>query len=171
MGKLLGYISSRDKRIADELLAEYLPGQRSLVQYVSRAIRQSRGTLFTARQIGTLLAEEMPARAVTWHDTKRLGVHHLQEQMNVVKRDLKRIRPKAMDKRALLYARLMYRRSDIAKAKTFEELGASNPPIPPGSNIDPMDVMTHCSIYLCALAMLAGVKTDPWKIEGQSFSG
>lgn len=170
MGKLLGFISCRDQRIADELTV-YLPGQRALVQYVSRAIRQSRGTVFTARQIGVLLAEELPARAVAWHDTKRLGVHHRQELMDVVKKDLKRVRPKAMDKRAVLYARLMYQRSDIAKAKTFEELSASNPPIPPGSNINPADVMAHCHIFLCALAMLVKVECDPWHVHGQSFSG
>ncbi len=168
--KLLRYISCQDKRITDELTS-YLPGQKALVHYLSRVIRQNRGTLFTARQIGMLLAEESQARIVTWHDTKRLGVHHLQPLMEIVKTDLKKIRPKAMNKNAVLYLRLMYRRIDIAQVKTFEELSTLQPPLPHGSNIDPTDVLAHCNIFLCALAMLVRVECDPWLAHSQSFLG
>lgn len=170
MGKLLGFISCRDERIAKEL-ARYLPDQLSLVYYLARAIRQNQGTLFTARQIGELLAEELPAHIVSWHDTKRLGVHTIPLLMKFVEREVKTFRPKALNKRAVLYARLLYRRKDLLTATSFKELEESKLPIPPGSTIEPENVRTFCNIYLCGLAMMVGVKIDPWCLENQSFSG
>lgn len=161
MGDVIGFVSRGDTRIAREL-SGLLPNQSALVDYLDRAIRQHRGTVFTARRIGELLAADPDcARIVARSSIARLGVHTDKDAMVRLTSALEPLRPLPIDKATMLRVRLRYPIDQIPKGANLRTLEEMNLRAPHGSNTDPDDLIAFMSIFLCALAMLAGVTVDP----------
>ncbi len=162
MGDVIGFVSRRDERIAREL-SGYLPEQPALVAYLDHALRANRGTLFTARRIGEMLAADSDhTRIVSRSAVDRLGVHEDVESMERLVGPLTKVRPDALEKDAVvLRIRLRYRTEQIPRGITLQALDGMKIPPPRGSNPNADDLITYMRIYLCALAMLAGVTIDP----------
>ncbi|MBI5369705.1 hypothetical protein HZA85_00730 [Candidatus Uhrbacteria bacterium] len=169
MGQLIGFVSRGDKRIA-ALLSDRLGDQPALVAYLDAALRANHATLVTARKIADLLEpENILVDEVSQAAVLRLGVHTDAEAMGRLTPALQALRPDALDRSAVLHIRLTKRVDLIPKnVQTFTQLETLHIPPPTGSQVESEDVLTFLRIFLCALAMLAGVTADPRNSCGAS---
>lgn len=155
MGILLGSVSRCDARIAQEL-TRYLPGQPLLVGYLDRAIRAQGGTVFVARILGSQLAQETKFKFVHRKDINQLALHEDESAIAAFVPELRRIYPVALDQMFIVGLRLYQRMDHIA---------------PHHRRRDTEQLIVFMRIYLCALAMLVGVTTRPFRTTFFSPSG
>ena len=156
---------ARDPRI-QAMLEDRLPGQTQLHTYLDQAIRYHNGGLVTATKIADLLALEVPKgpKLVTDADIQRLGVHEDTEAFERLIGPLTLKREVAVQMGQVLEIRLIHDLERLPReARTVETVSALPPPT--GSRNDPKDVAFYKRIYLCALAMLAGVEADPRDVD------
>lgn len=155
---VISWFAARDPRITD-ILDEYLPNQPELVAYIAGALRRNHGTLFTARTIGEMLSYKAAGvRSLSLRDVWRLGVHTSEKAMERLSSLLHEVEPQATNLHLTLRVRLTTCKDLIpGGVGSLEELEALDLPVPHGSQTDPADLITFQRIYLCALAMLAGV--------------
>ncbi|MBM5790073.1 hypothetical protein FJZ23_03240 [Candidatus Parcubacteria bacterium] len=138
MTQVIPFISRHDPRIAMEL-DEYFPDQIVLTSYLTCALRAHHGTLETARRIAKMLKGEhsRACRPITAEQTERLGIHdHGDEAV------------------ARLFSAVEERRPSVATQMLL--FGAGN-----YRRWPKQDQIALIRIYLCALAMFAGVEVDP----------
>ena len=153
-------VSCNDPRIV-HALAQELP-HPVIVKYVDEALRANRGTLHVAKNMARLLARTKSLRTVNDQDAQRLGVHMDAEAMGRLSEVLLEVCPDALESLVILQIRLHDTIEYVPRGiRMFDELQKPTPLPPDVVRIDPEDMCIFQRIFLCALAMLVGVKTDP----------
>lgn len=137
-----------------------------LARYLEKAVREHAGTLMVARLIAGALAPFLAKYKghVGPEDVERLSVHDLDDEiMGKVSLALAMIEPEYINREHELLVSFGYQTVEPVDGSPIEECKRMEMLVVPRGGIspDPRDHEIYAHIFICALAMLCGVKVNP----------